>query len=98
MLRPPRPFSSSDGPADRHRIAYQIVIGQKRVELERAFSKSRRCVRYFDVGWECVGSLGDVYVTGDVMCLKEDCTATRRQAETLLYLGIRHLQNVLASL
>ena len=91
-------YAGFDGPADRHRIAYQIAMGQKRAELDKVFSKSRRCVRYLDAAWECVGSLGDVYVKGDVMCLERDCTATRRQAETLLHLGIRHLQDVFASL
>ena len=90
-------YATFGGPADRHRIAYQIVTGQRRAELEEYFESSRRCVRYFDVGYECVGSLGDVYVKGDVICLEKNCSATRRQAETLLHLGIRHLQSVLAS-
>lgn len=90
-------YATFDGPADRHRIAYQIVTGLRRAELEEYFESSRRCVRYFDLGYECVGSLGDVYVKGDVMCLEKGCSATRRQAETLLHLGIRHLQRVLAA-
>lgn len=90
-------YAEFDGPAGRHRIAFYIPLGERLEEMEEHSRRSRRCVPYFDIGWECLGSIRGTYVRGDVVCLRPRCEAHKAQAETLLYLGMRHLQRVLAS-
>lgn len=85
-----------DGPPGRHRISYQIATPQQAVDHDEAIRVLGRC-QHDVAGWECFGSLGNVYVQGESVCLEPDCATTKRQAETLLRLGIEHLQSVLAS-
>lgn len=85
-----------DGPPGRHRIAYQIFPPHRREEMEEPIRVLGRC-RHEPEGWECFGSIRDVLVQGESTCLEPRCATTKRQAETLLRLGIEHLQSVLAS-
>lgn len=90
-------YAEFDGPADRHRIAFYMPEGERLEEMEEHERRSRRCVPYLDLGWECLGSIRGIYVRGDVVCLQPRCEVAKAQAERLLYLGMRHLQRVLAS-
>jgi hypothetical protein len=89
-------YAGFGGPPGRHRIAYQVVTPNRRDEMEESLRALGRC-RHEVEGWECFGSVRDVFVQGEAVCLEPRCTTTKRQAETLLRLGIEHLQSVLAS-
>ncbi|MDQ4125675.1 MAG: hypothetical protein M3134_08760 [Actinomycetota bacterium] len=89
-------YAGFEGPADRHRIGYQITTPRQLEDLEDPVEALGRC-QHDDLGWECFDSVDGVFVQGEATCLSLRCVATRRHAETLLRLGIRHLHRTLAT-
>lgn len=71
----------------RRRIAYQIG---------GASSPSAPVCSRDDLGWECFRHVDDVVVEGESYCVATNCTTSRRDAMTLLELGVRHLADVRA--
>lgn len=90
-------YAGFEGPADRHRIAYQVATPRQLADLEETVEVLGRC-QHDDFGWECFDSVGNVFIQGEVTCLRPRCVATKEQAETLLRVGIEHLDRTLATL